>query len=71
MAVGCGYGCGLWAVPGSFSSNRTPSLGTSICHKCSPKKQKEKKEERDGKRKGGEKAEREKECSEYYIHSVI
>ena len=29
---------------GSYSSNSTPSLGTSICHGCSPKKtQKEKK----------------------------
>ena len=28
---------------GSFGSNMTPSLGTSICHTCSPKKSKKKK----------------------------
>ena len=28
---------------GSCSSDWTPSLGTSICHRCSPKKQKQKK----------------------------
>ena len=28
------------AVAGSCSFNSTPSLGTSICHGCSPKKQK-------------------------------
>ena len=28
---------------GSYSSDLTPSLGTSICYKCSPKKQKNKK----------------------------
>ena len=27
------------AVAGSYSSDSTPSLGTSICHGCSPKKQ--------------------------------
>ena len=31
------------AVAGSYSSNWTPSLGTSICHRCSPKKAKKKK----------------------------
>ena len=30
------------AVAGSHSSDLTPSLGTSICHGCSPKKQKTK-----------------------------
>ena len=25
---------------GSYSSNLTPSLGTSICHRCGPKKKK-------------------------------
>ena len=29
---------------GSFSSNLTLSLGTSICHGCGPKKQKKKKD---------------------------
>ena len=28
------------ALSGSCSSNLNPSLGTSICHGCSPKKQK-------------------------------
>ena len=31
------------AVAGSCSSNWTPSLGTSICHGCGPKKKKKKK----------------------------
>ena len=31
------------AVAGSYISDRTPSLGTSVCHGCSPKKQKKKK----------------------------
>ena len=31
------------AVAGSCSSDLTPSLGTSICFKCGPKKQKKKK----------------------------
>ena len=31
------------AVAGSCSSDLTPRLGTSICHKCSPKSQKKKK----------------------------
>ena len=28
---------------GSYSSHSTPSLGTSICHGCGPKKKKKKK----------------------------
>ena len=30
----------LWATmqAGSYSQDSTPSLGTSICHRCSPKK---------------------------------
>src|SRR5512134_2112105 len=32
---------------GSCSSNSTPSLGTSICHRCSPKKFKKKKKSND------------------------
>ena len=31
------------AVAGSCSSDSTPSLGTSICHRCGPKKTKKKK----------------------------
>ena len=34
------------AVVGSNSSDLTPSLGISICHGCSPEKQKEKEKER-------------------------
>ena len=34
----------VWA--GSYSSNSTPSLGTSICHGCSPKNTKKKKKKR-------------------------
>ena len=30
------------AVAGSYSSNSTPSLGTSICRGCGPKKTKKK-----------------------------
>ena len=33
------------AQAGGYSSYSTPSLGTSICHRCSPKKQKKKEEE--------------------------
>ena len=40
------------AVPGSCSSNLTPSVGTSICCRCGPKKEK---------RKEGRKRERERE----------
>ena len=29
------------AAAGGYSSNLTPSLGTSMCHKCSPKKTKD------------------------------
>ena len=30
--------CELWCRVGGYSSNSTPSLGTSICHGYSPKK---------------------------------
>ena len=33
------YGCGVGL---SYSSDSTPSLGTSTCHTCGPKKEKEK-----------------------------
>ena len=33
----------LWLWPGSCSSDSTPSPGTSICRRCSPKKEKKKK----------------------------
>ena len=32
-----------WAGSYSFDSDLTPSLGTSICHECGPKKTKKKK----------------------------
>ena len=32
--------CVAVAVASSYSSNLTPSLGTSICHECGPKKEK-------------------------------
>ena len=43
--AGAGAGAAAWAwamaVAGSCSSNWTPSLGTSICSRCDPKKQKQ------------------------------
>ena len=51
VAVSCGVGrrrgsdpalLWLWCRPGSYSSDCTPSLGTSICLGCGPKKQKNK-----------------------------
>ena len=33
----------LWLWPAPIAPDSTPSLGTSICHICSPKKQKSKK----------------------------
>ena len=33
----------LWCRPPAVSSDSIPSLGTSKCHRCSPKKQKNKK----------------------------
>ena len=38
----------VWA--GSYSSDSTPSLGTSICRGCSPKKTKKKKKEKPNKK---------------------
>ena len=34
------------AQAGGYSSNSAPSLGTSICHECSPKKDKKKKKKK-------------------------
>ena len=55
------------AVAGRCSSDLTPSLGTSICHRCNSKKQKKKKKkkkkkkrERESRRKKGGKKERKK-----------
>ena len=36
------------AQTGSCSSNSTPSMETSVCHKCGPKKQKKKKKKKKG-----------------------
>ena len=35
------------AVAGSYSSDLTPSLGISICGRCSPKKKKKKKKKKE------------------------
>ena len=44
---GVGHRCSLDPVLlGDYSSDLTPSLGTSICHGCGPKKTKDKKKER-------------------------
>ena len=48
MSCGLGCRCGLDLVlavvkAGSYSSDSTPSLGTSICGRCRPKKKKKKK----------------------------
>ena len=40
------------AKAGSCSSDSSPSLGTSICHRCGPKKQKRKKKKRTLRHKG-------------------
>ena len=45
MGCGVGHRRGLDLVlAGSCSSDLTPSLGTSICHRCGPKKTKDKKQ---------------------------
>ena len=41
--IRCCCGCGV--VP-SYGSNLTPSLETSICHRCGPKKKKKRKEKK-------------------------
>ena len=38
------------AMAGSCSSDLTPSLGTSVCHRCCPKKQKRKENFKDSAR---------------------
>ena len=48
MWLGCGVAV---AVDGSCNSNWTPSLGTSICPGCGPKKQKAKKKKREREKK--------------------
>ena len=36
------------AQASSYSSDMTPSLGTSICHRCGPKKQNKKQTKKNG-----------------------
>ena len=74
--MSCGVGCRhgwdamllwLWHRLGSYSSDWTPGLGTSICHGCSPRKGKKQNKqteggrERERKREGDGKEEDEKE----------
>ena len=54
MSCGAGHRCGsdlalllLWQKAGSYCSDSTPSLGTCICCKCSPKKTKKRKRKED------------------------
>ena len=57
------------AQAGCCSSDSTPSLGTSICHRCSPQKikKKKKKEGRKDGRKEGRKKEKKKEIREFHV----
>ena len=48
--MGLGSGVSV-AVAGSCSSDSTPSLGSFICHGCSPKKTKKKRKEKKKKEK--------------------
>ena len=49
MRLGSGVAVAVvWA--GSYSSDSAPSLGTSICHGCDPKKTKDKKKKKEKKR---------------------
>lgn len=58
---------------GSYSSNLTPSLGTSICHRCGLKKQtNKKKRKRKERRKEGRKERKKKERErKKFIFSVV
>ena len=54
VAVSCSIGCRggsdpvwLWRRLAAAAPNLTPSLGTSICHGCSPKKTKKKEKKRE------------------------
>ena len=57
----------LWQSwqPGSYNSDLTTSLGTSICHKCGYKKTEEKEEE--GEVEGGEEEEEEEENMLFHV----
>ena len=46
------------ALAGSYGSNLTPSLGTSICLRCGPKETKKKKKKKKKKRKEKKKKEK-------------
>ena len=59
VAVSCSVGCRcsldfellwLWCRPAAEALILTPSLGTSICGRCGPKKKKKKKKKREKKR---------------------
>ena len=58
MRLGSGIAVAV-VQAGCYSSDSTPSLGMSICCRCSPKKPKKKKRERERRKeeKKGEKAE--------------
>ena len=43
--------CVAMAVASGYSSDFTPSLGNSICHRCSPRKTKDKKKKKKKERK--------------------
>ena len=59
----------VWA--GSYSSDSTPSLGTSICRGCSPKKTKKKKKKRKRKeRKGMKGRKRENDRAEIWLNEA-
>ena len=63
------FGSGVVAVAyaGSCSSDSTPSLGTSICHKCGSKKIRKKEGRKDGSRKRGRKKERKDKVRTFWI----
>lgn len=63
---------------GSYSSNLTPSLGTSICHRCGLKKQTNKKKERkrkerkkEGRKKGRKERKKKERERKKFIFSVV
>ena len=74
MQLGSGTAVAV-AVAGSYSSNSTPSLGTSICGGCVPKKTKdEKKKKKDNHNLnsyGLKHPEREREGEHVYSHIFV
>ena len=51
LSVGHRCGLDLTLQGSSWSSDLTPSLGTSICHRCGPEKKKRKKKDKRQKKK--------------------